>query len=115
MLKFTRSMVYVLTAPCVMMFTQLRASGDGAGRVMRCWPLYRRTCVLKREFTVAGEYHYNRAGPMRWIAAHLFRYPHFVAMWSIASIGVYVLLATVPVLTGLAFNEVLKPHPDGGR
>ena len=30
----------------------------------------------KREFTIAQEYRYNRAGPVRWIASHVMRYPY---------------------------------------
>jgi ATP-binding cassette subfamily B protein len=31
--------------------------------------------LIKREFRLEREYHYNRSGPVRWIASHLMRYP----------------------------------------
>jgi ATP-binding cassette subfamily B protein len=70
---------------------------------------------LKREFSVAGEYVYNRAGPVWWIISHLLRYPQFVASFLVAALLTNVLFSAVPRLTGVAFDEVLKPQPSIGR
>ncbi len=73
------------------------------------------TSQLKREFSVADEYHYDRSGPVRWIVSHLLRYPHLLASFLFAATLTNVLFSTVPRLTGLAFDEVLKPEPSVQR
>ena len=69
----------------------------------------------KREFSVADEHVYNRSGPVRWIISHLLRYPHFLASFLLAATLTNVLFSAVPRLTGLAFDEVLKPEPSPNR
>lgn len=69
----------------------------------------------KREFSVADEHIYNRSGPIRWIISHLLRYPHFLASFLLAATLTNVLFSAVPRLTGLAFDEVLRPEPSPGR
>ncbi|MBE7551602.1 MAG: ABC transporter ATP-binding protein [Anaerolineales bacterium] len=70
---------------------------------------------LKREFSVADEYVYDRSGPVRWILSHLLRYPHFLASFLLAATLTNVLFSAVPRLTGLAFDEVLRPEPSLAR
>ncbi len=70
---------------------------------------------LKREFSIQDEYHYNRSGPIRWIISHLLRYPHFLASFLIAATLTNVLFSTIPRLTGMAFDEVLRPDPSVQR
>ena len=69
----------------------------------------------KREFSVADEHVYNRSGPLRWILSHLLRYPHLLASFLLAASLTNVLFSSVPRLTGLAFDEVLKPDPNTGH
>lgn len=69
----------------------------------------------RREFSVQDEYQYNRSGPVRWIISHLLRYPHFLASFLIAATLTNVLFSTIPRLTGMAFDEVLKPEPSVQR
>jgi ATP-binding cassette subfamily B protein len=69
----------------------------------------------KREFSVPDEFVYNRSGPFRWILSHLLRYPHLLASFLFAALLTNVLFSSVPRLTGMAFDEVLKPEPDSGR
>ena len=69
----------------------------------------------KREFSVPDEFMYNRSGPLRWILSHLLRYPHILASFLFAALLTNVLFSSVPRLTGMAFDEVLKPEPDSGR
>lgn len=66
----------------------------------------------KREFSVSNEVRYNRSGPIRWIFSHLLRYPLLMLIFSICATLTNVLYSTMPRLTGLAFDEVLKPQPD---
>ena len=64
--------------------------------------------MLKREFTVAGEYQFNRASPVRWVASHLARYRHLVITYVLLVLIVNILVSFMPVLTGQAFNAVLQ-------
>ena len=69
----------------------------------------------KREFSVADEHIYNRSGPVRWIISHLLRYPHFLASFLAAATLTNVLFSAIPRLTGLAFDEVIRPDPSPSR
>ena len=69
----------------------------------------------KREFSVDDEHVYNRSGPVRWIISHLLRYPHLLTSFLLAATLTNVLFSSVPRLTGLAFDEVLKPEPSASR
>ena len=71
--------------------------------------------VANREFTVAEERIYNRAGPVRWILSHLLGYKGFLLSFVTASMVTALLFSSVPALTGRAFDEVLQPNPDVGR
>jgi ATP-binding cassette, subfamily B, bacterial len=64
--------------------------------------------LLKREFTVANEYHYNRSSPVRWSISHLLHYKHLIFGFMLAVILTNILYAVIPVLTGVAFNVVLQ-------
>lgn len=69
----------------------------------------------KREFSVAGEYIYNRAGPVRWILSHLLRYPPLLVSFLCAATLTNVLFSFIPMLTGQAFDAVLHTPPDAQR
>lgn len=71
--------------------------------------------MASREFTVADEYVYNRAGPVLWVISHVLRYKRFLFGAVGAMIIMNVLLSAVPRLTGTAFNEVLRARPDQSR
>ncbi|MGH2494132.1 MAG: ABC transporter ATP-binding protein [Ktedonobacteraceae bacterium] len=64
--------------------------------------------MLKREFTVAGEYQFNRASPVRWVASHLARYRRLIIAYVLFVLVVNILVSLMPVLTGQAFNAVLQ-------
>ncbi len=64
--------------------------------------------MAKREFTVANEYVYDQRGPIRWIISHVLRYKRFIVSFMLASIVTNMLYATVPTLTGTAFNVVVQ-------
>jgi ATP-binding cassette subfamily B protein len=70
---------------------------------------------LKREFSVEDEQVYNRSGPKRWIVSHLLRYPNLLASFLIAATLTNVFFSAIPRLTGLAFDEVLRPGPSPTR
>jgi ATP-binding cassette, subfamily B, bacterial len=69
----------------------------------------------KREFSVAGTYTYNRKSPLRWVWSHLLRHKLLLFSFLVAVIVTNVLFATIPRLTGLAFDEVLKAEPSARR
>jgi ATP-binding cassette subfamily B protein len=65
--------------------------------------------VSKREFTVADEYRYNGSSPVRWIVAHILRYP-----WLPLATVALALLGTIceslnRLLVGRAFDLLLAP------
>lgn len=60
----------------------------------------------RQEFTVAGEYHYKRSSPARWIASHLLRYKRRLLTFMCLSILANALYGLIPALTGQAFNVV---------
>jgi len=64
--------------------------------------------LSKREFTVAGEYQYNRSSPVRWIISHLLRHKRFAFGFMLLSIISQTLYSSITVLTGQAFNAVLQ-------
>ena len=55
---------------------------------------------------------YDRTGPVVWIWSHARRHGWIILMMVVGAIGNAALAAVVPVLTGDAFNAMLKPHPD---
>jgi len=54
----------------------------------------------------------DRTTPIRWIWSHVRRHVWIISMMVIGAIGNAGLAAVVPVLTGNAFNAMLKPVPD---
>ena len=64
------------------------------------------------EFTLSNRLPSNRRSPLRWVASHTVRYWWLVLIMLIGAIGNAALAAYVPVLTGDAFNAMLKVPPD---
>ncbi len=64
--------------------------------------------MLKREFTATDEYRYNRTTPTRWIVSHLARYRFVVLGYMITSTLANIFNASVPALTGTAFDAVSR-------
>lgn len=71
--------------------------------------------MARREFTVAGEYHYDRRSPLRWILSHVLRYPLLPAVTVAGTVGSQVLFAAATVLVGTAFDVIINPAADKGR
>ncbi len=71
--------------------------------------------MLNREFSVAGSYRYDRSNATRWILSHLLQYKRFVAWFLFSAVMVNVFFSSIPRLTGLAFDEVLRPNPHSSR
>ncbi len=62
-----------------------------------------------REFTVAGEYVYDRRSPVRWILSHILRYPWLPAFTLLGNICSSVLYNGGSILIGRAFDLVATP------
>lgn len=71
--------------------------------------------TANREFHLEGEYRYNRRSPLRWVISHLARYPGLFAAFAVCALLTNVLYSALPRLTGLAFDEVLRPDAQLGR
>ncbi|MCI0556165.1 MAG: ABC transporter ATP-binding protein/permease [Anaerolineae bacterium] len=54
----------------------------------------------------------DRTSPVRWVWSHARRHRWIIIMMIVGAIGNAALAAVVPVLTGDAFNAMLKPVPD---
>jgi len=64
------------------------------------------------EFTLTRRHISDRRSPLRWVVSHTFRYWWLVLIMFIGAVGNAALAAYVPVLTGDAFNAMLKTPPE---
>jgi len=70
------------------------------------------TITSPAEFSMQRPVTYDRTSPIRWIWSHARRHGWIILMMVAGAIGNASLAAVVPVLTGNAFNAMLKPTPD---
>ncbi|HEX6292258.1 MAG TPA: ABC transporter ATP-binding protein [Herpetosiphonaceae bacterium] len=66
--------------------------------------------MVNSEFTIAGTYRYDYRSPVRWIIAHLVRYPWLPIVVVFASISEAALFSVAPVLVGQAFDLMNSPQ-----
>jgi ATP-binding cassette subfamily B protein len=64
------------------------------------------------EFTLSHHLTADRRNPVRWIISHTKRYWWLVLIMLVGAIGNAALAAYVPILTGDAFNAMLKTPPE---
>lgn len=64
------------------------------------------------EFSMERPHVYDRTHPVRWIWSHASRHWWIIIMMVLGALGNAALAAVIPVLTGNAFNAMLKPVPD---
>jgi ATP-binding cassette subfamily B protein len=62
--------------------------------------------TARREFTVQGEYLYNRTGPVRWILSHVARYPLFPTIVILAAIANNFCYSYIQIFIGRAFDLI---------
>jgi ATP-binding cassette subfamily B protein len=67
---------------------------------------------IPAEFTLERKHTFNRTSAVRWVFSHARIYWAIILMIFIGAIGNAVLAVVVPVLTGDAFNAMLKTPPD---
>jgi ATP-binding cassette subfamily B protein len=65
--------------------------------------------MSKKEFTVAGEYLYNRSSPSRWLMSHVLRYPFFPLAMVAAALANNLFYSYVQVFVGRAFDLITSP------
>jgi ATP-binding cassette subfamily B protein len=70
------------------------------------------TTSTSLEFSMQRAHVSDRTTPVRWIWSHVRRHWWIMIMMVVGAIGNAGLAAVVPVLTGNAFNAMLKPKPD---
>src|SRR5689334_15011903 len=64
------------------------------------------------EFSMQRAHSSDRTTPVRWIWSHVRRHWWIITMMVLGAVGNVGLVSVVPVLTGDAFNAMLKPVPD---
>jgi ATP-binding cassette subfamily B protein len=67
--------------------------------------------VTQREFTIAGEYQYDRRTPLRWIISHILRYPLAPLLAMAGFLGGSALYSFAITRVGVA-AEILTTRPD---
>jgi ATP-binding cassette subfamily B protein len=70
------------------------------------------TISAPAEFSLQRPVIYDRTSPVRWIWSHARRHGWIIIMMIVGAVGNAALAAVIPVLTGDAFNAMLKPQPD---
>ena len=68
--------------------------------------------TLPAEFSMQRPHVSDHTSPVRWIWSHARRHTWIIVMMIVGAVGNAGLAAVVPVLTGDAFNAMLKPVPD---
>jgi ATP-binding cassette, subfamily B, bacterial len=64
------------------------------------------------EFTLQRSHQSDRRSPLRWVVSHALRHWWLVLIMFIGAVGNAALAAYIPVLTGDAFNAMLKVPPE---
>jgi len=67
---------------------------------------------IPAEFTLERKHTFNHTSPVRWVLSHARLYYWIIIMLFVGAVGNAALAAVVPVLTGDAFNAMLKSPPD---
>ena len=70
------------------------------------------TTLSPSEFTLVREHRTDRRGAVRWILSHALRYWWLVLIMFVGAVGNAALAAYIPVLTGDAFNAMLRLPPE---
>jgi len=60
--------------------------------------------LIRREFTLQGEYTYDRSGPVRWLLSHLLRYPALPLATIVAAVLNSASYSYRQILIGLGFD-----------
>jgi ATP-binding cassette subfamily B protein len=63
----------------------------------------------KSEFTIEGEYAYDRRGPVRWLISHVLRYPFIPLATFLAAAGNNTFYSLVQLFIGRTFDLITNP------
>ena len=64
--------------------------------------------MTRREFTVHNEYLYDRRSPLRWLAAHIWRYPWLFITFFLTTVAMAGAQSMSAVMVGRAFDTVIQ-------
>ena len=64
--------------------------------------------MSQREFTVANAYQYSYRSPLRWLNAHILRYPGYLITFVLTTAGMGAAQSLSAVLVGRAFDTVIN-------
>src|SRR4051794_32151356 len=64
--------------------------------------------MIRREFTVADEYHYDRRSPVRWVTSHAIRYPVLLILFLITTVGMAATQSWTALMVGKAFDTIVN-------
>ncbi|MDQ2683889.1 MAG: ABC transporter ATP-binding protein/permease [Chloroflexota bacterium] len=67
---------------------------------------------MSSEFSVAGSYAYDRSGPIRWLASHLWRHKILAICSVVGLIVMNGLNSVIQWMIGRAFDDLLDANPD---
>jgi ATP-binding cassette, subfamily B, bacterial len=70
------------------------------------------TQTSSAEFTLTRRHSADRRSPLRWLLSHSLRHWWLILIMFVGAVGNAALAAYVPVLTGQAFNAMLKTPPN---
>lgn len=68
--------------------------------------------TIPAEFSLQRTHTSDQTGPVQWVWSHARRHVWIILMMFIGAVGNAALASVVPMLTGEAFNAMLKPVPD---
>lgn len=64
--------------------------------------------MSRREFTIANEYQYDHRSPLRWLSAHILRYPLLLITFLVTTVGMASSQSLSAVMVGRAFDTVIQ-------
>jgi ATP-binding cassette subfamily B protein len=64
--------------------------------------------MIRREFTVADEYVYDRRSPLRWVSSHIMRYPVLFVTFLLTTVGMAASQSMSAVMVGRAFDVIVN-------
>lgn len=64
--------------------------------------------MIRREFTIADEYRYDRRSPIRWLYSHVKRHAWLMVLFLLTGVGMASMQSLSAVLVGNAFDTVIE-------
>ncbi len=64
--------------------------------------------MTRREFTITNEYQYDHRSPLRWLTAHILRYPLLLVTFLLTTVAMAGTQSMSAVMVGRAFDTVIQ-------